>query len=304
MGLNVLPKRLILKQWQCPGDILMLTAAVRDLKQSFPEISIDVRTPYPFLWENNPHIEKITDREGKLYHIGYKTPHQDPSIPDRVHFIYAFHRTLEQLFDVKIHRGDPFPDIWLSNNDFFPKIPKNKPILLINAGSKPDFPIKQWPLTNFQAVVDACQEKFTIVQIGQTTGATHSPLKGVVNLINQTPSRLIVALMREASAVLTGVSFPMHLCAAVNHADGLNRKCIVIAGHRENPGWEQYPGMDYLYKPCDCVPDNQGCWKKWLPPNYLDGKNLCKKPVRLPDSHYYAECISQIKPEDVIKCLL
>jgi len=303
MKSKILPQRLILKQWQAPGDVLVFTAAVRDFKLTFPEIEIEVSTPYPFLWENNPYVEKATSG-GEVYHIGYKTPRQDPSNYADEHFIYAFHRTLEQLFDVKIQRGDPFPDIWLSNNDFFPKIPKNKPILLINAGSKPDFPIKQWPLGYFQAVVDACQEKFTIIQIGRTAGAVHNTLKGVINLINQTPGRLIVALMREASAVLTGVSFPMHLCAAVNHADGLQRKCVVIAGHRENPSWERYPGMDYLYKPCSCVATNQGCWKRWLPPNYLDGKNLCKKPVRLPDSHYYAECISQIKPEDVIKCLL
>jgi ADP-heptose:LPS heptosyltransferase len=36
--------KIFLKQNQSPGDILMLTAAVRDLKRSFPDFHINCRT--------------------------------------------------------------------------------------------------------------------------------------------------------------------------------------------------------------------------------------------------------------------
>ena len=302
--MSKLPEKLILSQHQCPGDILMLTAAVRDLKAGFPSIHIDVRTKYPYLWENNPYIEKITDREVKIYPIGYKTPHQSPNSPDREHFIYAFHHSLEQLFDIKIKKGDGFPDIWLKEEDKLPIIDTNKPVLLINAGSKADFPIKQWPLDYFQTVIDVCGEKYTVVQIGETISAKHKPLKGVINMINKTPGRLIVQLMYQAAAVVTGVSFPMHLWAAVNHADDGNRKCVVLAGNREDYFWEKYPGADYLSAGCKWVAAEEGCWKRNLPPVFKTTKELCTNPVRLDDSHYYANCVGKISPESVIECLI
>lgn len=292
----------MLKQWQAPGDVLVFTAAVRDFKQTFPHIKVGVCTPYPFLWENNPYIDKILDLSAKTVAVGYSTPSADKTA--KSHFIYAFHRSLERLFDVKIKRGACFPDIWLSNDDIFGEIKQNKPILLINAGSKPDFPIKQWPLDHFQAVADACSSKFTVVQIGSTLGTTHKPLKNVINLINNTPGRRIVALMRAATAVVSGVSFPMHLWAAVNHADQGDRKCVVVAGNRENPWWERYAGCDYLSAGCSCTNVNEGCWKRYLPPDYNDRTNLCMAPIRLTDSHYYASCVGNISPESVIKCLL
>ena len=47
-------RRLILRSFQSPGDILMLTAAVRDLHAAAPgQFQTDVRTSAPALWENN-----------------------------------------------------------------------------------------------------------------------------------------------------------------------------------------------------------------------------------------------------------
>ena len=63
----------ILKNYQSPGDIVMLTAAVRDLKLSHPEIEIDVDTAGPELWENNPHITKGLD--GKIIKADYPLIH-------------------------------------------------------------------------------------------------------------------------------------------------------------------------------------------------------------------------------------
>ncbi len=47
----------ILANHQSPGDIVMLTAAVRDLHRQHPNCYItDVRTPCPALWEHNPTL--------------------------------------------------------------------------------------------------------------------------------------------------------------------------------------------------------------------------------------------------------
>ena len=57
-------RQLILRSFQSPGDVLMLTAAVRDLHLAAPgQFQTDVRTSCPALWENNPHLTPL--REGE-----------------------------------------------------------------------------------------------------------------------------------------------------------------------------------------------------------------------------------------------
>ena len=50
-------RKLILRNFQSAGDIVMLTEAARDLHRSHPgEFMTDVRTPFPDLWAHNPYI--------------------------------------------------------------------------------------------------------------------------------------------------------------------------------------------------------------------------------------------------------
>ena len=61
-------RKLILRNFQSPGDILMLTAAVRDLHRCHPgEFLTDVRTSCPELWHHNPHLTPLS--EDDLVHI-------------------------------------------------------------------------------------------------------------------------------------------------------------------------------------------------------------------------------------------
>lgn len=307
----MLPEKLILRNFQCPGDILMLTAAVRDLHETFPDVQIGVHTRFPWLWENNPHIEThpigYNDPQNSINNpvrvdLGYQTPHQTGNHPAREHFIYAFHSALEHRFDIHIKRGIPYPDIHITEDDTPIITDAEKPILLINAGSKPDFPIKQWVIPYFQEVVDQLQDKYTVVQIGESVTAHHPKLKHVVNMIDLTYGRDLVRLMRQAAAVITGVSFPMHLCAALNAVDHKKRRCVVLAGHREDRAWEAYPDQKYLQKPCKCVYEGCGCWNRSLPPLMHPQPETCSKALKI-DGKWYARCMADIKPEDVAACL-
>jgi len=63
-------RRLILSSRQSPGDILMLTAAVRELHRSHPgQFATDVRTPVPELWTNNPYLTPLDTREAGVESI-------------------------------------------------------------------------------------------------------------------------------------------------------------------------------------------------------------------------------------------
>jgi len=62
-----MPRKLILRNLQCPGDVLMLTAAVRDLHKTYPdEFLTDVRTYSGALWDNNPYITPLDEAERRL----------------------------------------------------------------------------------------------------------------------------------------------------------------------------------------------------------------------------------------------
>ena len=281
----------------------MLTAAVRDLKRGFPGIHIGVKTPYPYLWENNPYIENITEREAEILPLGYKTPYQDLDHPDREHFIYAFHRSLEQHFGIRIPRGEPFPDITLFNADRKPLIETDKPIILVNAGSKSDFPVKQWPRPFFQQVVNALKDRYAFVQIGETRTGNHRPLSNVINMLDKTPQRAIIRLMYHSAGVITGVSFPMHLCAAINAKEG-HRCLITLAGRREDTYWEKYPDSIYLQGSCSEVCEDKGCWKRFVPPLLEYTPELCKYPIRGTDGGFYAKCLTEITPDSVVENLL
>lgn len=56
--------KLILRTDLCPGDIIMLTATVRNLHQTYPnQYTTDVRIPHKELWFYNPYITPLKERD-------------------------------------------------------------------------------------------------------------------------------------------------------------------------------------------------------------------------------------------------
>ncbi len=70
-------RKLILSNRQSPGDIVMLTAAVRDLHRSHPgKFATDVRTSGGALWENNPHLTPLRDDDAEAERVASaRRPH-------------------------------------------------------------------------------------------------------------------------------------------------------------------------------------------------------------------------------------
>ena len=90
--------RVFIQDQHCPGDTLEITAAVRDLCVSHPDIRVNVRTTAQELWDNNPHLDKSVtrldndmsrQRASDHGHLGEKrTYHRRPERPsDRVRMV-------------------------------------------------------------------------------------------------------------------------------------------------------------------------------------------------------------------------
>jgi ADP-heptose:LPS heptosyltransferase len=263
-------QKLILKNSQSPGDILMLTAAVRDLHRCHPrQFRTDVRTSCMDLWAHNPHLTRLRedDSKARVLDCHYPLIHQSNSAP--MHFLWGFTEHLNQQLGTNVRPTEFRGDIHLSATEraqpsrVAELTGLDLPYWIIVAGGKYDYTIKWWHFRRFQAVVDHFRGRMQFVQVGEE-GHYHPPLDGVICLRGRTTLRQLVHLVYHSAGVLCPVTCLMHLAAAVEtRADRPNpRPCVVVAGGREPPQWEAYPHHQFIHTvgtlPC-CA--NGGCWR-------------------------------------------
>ena len=267
-------QRLILANSQSPGDIVMLTAAVRDLHRCYPQQFLtDVRTPCPELWEHNPDITPLDELQPgtELLACHYPLIHSSNSTP--VHFLEGFTEFLNSMLGLQIRTTEFCGAIYLSEEERSQPSPvleltRGCPFWIVAAGGKSDFTVKWWDSRRYQQVVDHFSGRIQFVQIGER-GHHHPALDDVIDLRGQTSLRQLIRLIYHAHGVLTPVSLPMHLAAAIEGPPGQrkHRPCVVVAGGREPPHWEAYPHHQFIHTigALDCC-DNGGCWKSRTEP--------------------------------------
>lgn len=297
--------RLFLTQRQSPGDVLCLTAAVRDLKAAHPDWRINVRTSAQELWDNNPHLDGSVNPSNADRTIDCEYPAIHRSNERGLPFIYAFHEYLAQTLGVEVPFGDARCDVHLSDAEraMFSSMPRNTAI--IDAGHKMDYTAKMWEWARYQEVVDRTRDRWHWVQIG-AGNHVHRPLRNVEDMIGRTTLRQLAAIMYQASMVLTPVSMPMHL-ATMEWRHGRRRPCVVVAGGREPSAWEAYTGHQYVHR-CGCYPccAEGGCWRSRITPlgdgDPKDG-SLCVNPVRAASGQIVPLCMADISVDEIVRAI-
>jgi ADP-heptose:LPS heptosyltransferase len=303
-------RQLILRNFLSAGDIVMLTAAVRDLHRTYPgEFLTDVRTPFPDLWAHNPFITPLDENEPgvEVMECHYPLIHQSNTTP--CHFLHGFPAHLNDELGLRIRVTDFKGDIYISEDEkaWFSKIDETagptQPFWLLVSGGKRDYTIKWWDHERYQQVVDHFRDRIQFVQVGEPSHH-HPSLRGVVDLRGQTDLRQLVRLMYHAQGAISPVSLLMHLAAAVETPPGAprNRPCVVIAGGREPPHFTAYPHHQFIHTvgALRCC-DNGGCWKsRTLPLHDGDEKDqpgeLCVDVVG-----HLPRCMHMITADEVIR---
>lgn len=303
-------KKLILTNYQSPGDIVMLTAAVRDLHACHPgRFLTDVRTSCPDLWEHNPHLTPLDEHDPEVEVIACEYPLIHRSNQEPWHFLHGFVQFLSERLAIPLRVTAFKGDLHISEEEkrWFSTVEEIKgratPFWLITSGGKADYTIKWWEPARFQRVVDHFRGRIEFVQVGERNHH-HPALDGVIDLRGATTLRQLMRLMYHAQGAVCAVSLLMHLAAAVEVKAGMpkNRPCVVIAGGREPPHWEAYPHHQFIHTvgALLCC-DDGGCWKaRTVPLGDGDEKDqpesLCVDVVgSLP------RCMHMITPEDVIR---
>src|SRR5687767_13893597 len=109
-------RKLILKSHFSLGDIVLMTAAVRDLHRCYPKQFItDVRTSCPELWEHNPclHPLKETGSRVRIVDVGYPLINFSNHVP--YHAIHGYIDSLNEKLGLEIHGTEFKGDIHLSD---------------------------------------------------------------------------------------------------------------------------------------------------------------------------------------------
>lgn len=303
-------RKLVLRNFQSPGDIVMLTAAVRDLHRAHPgEFLTDVRTSCPALWDYNPHLTPLSedDPDVEVVDCHYPLIHQSNTTP--CHFLHGFPAYLNETLGLRIRVTEFRGDIWIGEEErqWFDRVLSqgglDLPFWLLVSGGKYDYTIKWWDHARYQRVIDHFRGRIQFVQVGEASHY-HPPLRGAVDLRGQTDLRELVRLVYHSQGVLSPVSLLMHLAAAVETPPGQpeNRPCVVVAGGREPPHFTAYPHHQFIHTvgALRCC-SNGGCWKsRTLPLGDGDEKDapeqLCVDVVgSLP------RCMDMITADEVIR---
>ena len=305
-------KKLILANRLAPGDCLVMSNAIRDLKKAHPKYEINVRTPANELYANNPYLSNFSYDETQYSQAVKKFSKAGPGdmnpdsrtvwIDDVLiidmqyplihssgergsHFAEGHREWLEKVLEIEIPQTSLTPELYLSQTEkswLTPVATKTgymEKYWVINAGSKNDFTLKQYPY--YQEVVDLLKKDVQFVQIGQKSH-NHKALEGTLDMVGKTNLRELIRTIYFSEGVISCVSLPMHIAAA------FRKPAVIVAGAREGTRWELYPNQQFLYVN-GCLPcaTYDGCWKSKT--------KDCKNQVDT-----VPKCMMLIKPQHVV----
>jgi len=241
----------------------VLTHAVGDLKRAYPDYLIDIRSPCPEIWENNPHLTKLKDNDPEVEKIDVQYELIHESGWRGLHFEEAFRIDLEQKLGVSIKTTGILPEIYLSEdekhwiNHVEVAFGWKGPFWLLNAGCKPDNELKQYHrwVEVAQLFNDYFKGRVKLIQIGHKDH-NHESIEGALSLVGQTDLRQLIRLMYWADGVMTPISFPFVLAAA------FDKPGVIVAGGKEGIRWQTYETSRYLTTigQTECS-RYSGCWR-------------------------------------------
>jgi ADP-heptose:LPS heptosyltransferase len=311
-GGRVMARKFRLAHTKSPGDITVMTALVRDLVRTYPDVQVDVHTTCKDIWRHNPYLTKLGEgpdvRTLTLdYSAGIKRQGQET-----IHFLGEFHHNFFKQTRIKVPLTEPKPDLHLIEEEKTTRIVAGRYWVIV-AGGKSDATVKIWDYRSWQRTIDMLAEQgIQTVQLGALdSGHWHAQLTGTLNLVGKTNLRDMLRIIYQAEGAICGVTFAMHAAA------GLEKPCVVIAGGREHWPWEAYVRENrglvcpekirvphrYLHtigllSCCERV----GCWRNKVLP--LNGdKLICHLPVIRP-GQAVPKCMDLVTPDMTVSAVL
>lgn len=228
------------------GDCIMSTVGIRNLKKKYPNCKIYVASVYPFVYENNPHIEKVYQLGHPDVQEFYLNHVRECGFSEVINLKW-YERNYHTKYNAPLSKascellGVPFDEdkteLYLTDEErlFARSFLKSfhKPIVLIQgfgsnvrgAGQQMTN-VKDWLIEGWNEVVKQGKPYFHFIQVG---GNGEPQIEGIdLNLCGKTNWRQSFALISECFTFMAIDSFLQHAALA------LDKKGIVLFG-RSNP---------------------------------------------------------------------
>jgi ADP-heptose:LPS heptosyltransferase len=301
------PTPLIMTNALCPGDALVMSAAVESLHLAHPgEFTSEMRTVAQPIWEHNPRHTVIPDAlTGSARTIAMHYPLVNHSNQRAVHFMQGYCDFLADTLGVPVPLMVNAPVLVLSEdekswlNQVAEILPGSPKFWVVNAGTKADYTAKGWGTANYQGVVDRLRGRVLFAQIGESHHL-HEKLDGVIDLRGKTDTRQLIRLCWHAQGGLGPSTFLQHIMAA--HG----KPYVCLAGGREAIAWMSYPKQTTLHSigKLECCRDG-GCWKSRTV-RRNDGSDqdnsVCVQPVPFGGA-FVPRCLALFTPDDVVRAV-
>lgn len=310
-------ERLVLNHDRCPGDIVTMTALVRDIALTFPgRFQISVDTPAKDIWKHNPYVQpREKEKPVRWVRLTYGEGIKQAS-KECVHFLTAWHTNFAHQTGIKVPLTLPKPDLHLSPEERETRLVAGR-YWVILSGGKHDFTTKHYVYGRHQQVVDALRAmNIPVVQAGAADrGHYHPRLNGALDLVGKTTLREFMRLIAQSEGVICTITAAMHIAAA------FDKPCVVTGGGREEWWWEGYTNAVSNFGPVasgkvkvehrylhtlgllDCC-KTKGCWKNKTSTDEQDGrKSYCRRPVRVETGQRVPECMAMIQTEHIVEAV-
>jgi ADP-heptose:LPS heptosyltransferase len=317
----MLMERILLTHLRAPGDIVCMTACVRDLALTYPgKYEIHVSTSHQSIWDNNPYVASVNEASLQYpirRHLVSCRHGLETADNVKLHYITAFHHNLETELGIQLPVRLPKGDLHLT--EFERSTPLlDGPYWLLIAGGKTDMTTKIWSRAKFQELVYKLRDHgIECVQDGASgLGHIQPVLDGVTSFVGKTDLREAMRLIYHSQGVICPVTFAMHVAAA------FDKRCIVIAGGREPWWWEAYMNSSIRQFGQTCAPVRvphrylhtigrldccaaSGCWKtKVVAGPTIESATACTYPMSDEHGQHIPRCLDLISTDAVVDAVL
>jgi ADP-heptose:LPS heptosyltransferase len=300
-----MPRKIILRCFLSPGDILTLTAAIKSLHDFYPgHYLTDVRTACDALFENNPYITKLDEGEAEVIDMHYDLVNRSNQVPNC--FLRGYTDYLGKRLGIPLDLSSNRPHLWISDQEkaWMSQVRehvthRDTKYWVVVAGVKQDYTLKQWPIEYYQEVVDALRGQVQFVQVGESNH-DHPKLNNAIDLVGKTDARQLVRMCWWALGGLGPITFIQHLFAA------FEKPYVALLGGREPVSWTQYPLQTTLHTmgALECCQAG-ACWRSRvvkLDDGEEHNRSLCEQPV-FGFTRPVGRCMALIKPHDVVRAI-
>jgi hypothetical protein len=253
------PVRTLMAFGGAPGDDLLCTVPLRELKRRQPKMQIAMLTRHPALFQGSPDVARVLPKnnysiEPILRGLGYRcivphyTAYDEETDKDRRpegHILKVMCRQAGIKGDVTVR-----PYLYLTEAEKQKGKIAARQICVQSSVNGAMFAMKnkEWHIDRMQAAVTALAADCTVIQLGADADTA---LDHVLDLRGKTTLREAAAILSQSLCFVGLVGFLMHLARAVEC------RSVIVYGGRELPNESGYVCNTNLTGATECAP----CWQ-------------------------------------------